>query len=116
MTRLFGKIAAVTLAGIALGCTDASGQRFSDAERIEPGEPCPSGMTEIRPQLCLPPALEPPSILDYRPRSTLVVDETPVRRARFPVVDVHGHARDLASPGTLDEMVEALDSLNIQVY
>ncbi len=116
MSRLSGTIAVVTLLGVAVGCGDASAQRFSDAVRIEAGESCPPGMTEIRPQLCMAPELEPPSILDYRPGSTLVVDETPLRRARFPVVDVHGHARGLASPGTLDEMVAALDSLNIQVY
>lgn len=36
--------------------------------------------------------------------------------ARYPVVDVHGHARGLAAPGRIEEMVRALDSLNIGVY
>lgn len=32
------------------------------------------------------------------------------------MVDVHGHARSLATPGTLADMVTELDALNIQVY
>ena len=80
------------------------------------GSPCPAGQTEVRPGNCRAPELPPPSIVDYRPRSTLVTEETLVPRARFPVVDVHGHARGLASPGAIDEMVRALDELNVQVY
>lgn len=84
--------------------------------RIEPGESCPPGMTEVRPQRCQAPRLEPPSIVDYRPRSMLVTEEHRVPRAKFPVVDVHGHARGLAEPSAIEEMVGALDSLNIRVY
>ena len=62
------------------------------------------------------PEFPPPSIVDYRPRSTMVTSETHVPRARFPVVDVHGHARGLSNPGAIDEMVAHLDALNIQVY
>ena len=39
---------------------------------IKPGEECPAGMTEIRPRRCMAPEATPPSILDYRPKSTLV--------------------------------------------
>ena len=74
------------------------------------------GTTEVRPGNCSAPEFAPPSILDYRPRSTLVTAETPVPRARFPVVDVHGHARNLATPGAIDEMIQSLDELNIRVY
>ncbi len=77
---------------------------------------CPPGTTEVRPGNCTAPQLEPPSILDYRPRSTLVTPEHLVPRARYPVVDVHGHARNLATPGRIDEMVPELDDLNIRVY
>jgi hypothetical protein len=72
---------------------------------IEPGERCPAGMTEIRPQTCMAPEFPAPAITDYHPRSTLVTSETPVPRARFPVVDMHGHARGLATPGVIDDMV-----------
>ena len=60
--------------------------------------------------------MPPPSIVDYRPESKLVTDEHLVPSAKFPVVDVHGHARSLANPGVLDDMVAELDALNIQVY
>ncbi len=83
---------------------------------IAEGEQCPAGMTEVRPQSCQAPEFEAPSIVDYRPRSTLVTEENLVPRARFPVVDVHGHAGNLAAPGAIEEMVAALDSLNIRVY
>ena len=32
-----------------------------------------------------------PSILDYRPRSTLVAPTHLVRKARYPAIDFHGH-------------------------
>jgi predicted TIM-barrel fold metal-dependent hydrolase len=82
---------------------------------IAPGEECPAGMTEVRPGNCRAPEIPAPSILDYRPRSTLVTAETPVPRARYPVVDIHGHA-NLTTPGRIDEIVSALDELNVQVY
>lgn len=106
----------LTLSVLPFLAPAATAQGFRGGTRIQPGESCPLGTTEIRPELCLAPEFEPPSIVDYRPRSTLAVEETEVPRARFPVVDVHGHARGLAQPGAIDEMVRALDSLNIQVY
>jgi len=45
----------------------------------------------------------------------LVVPEHAVPRAKFPVVDFHGHPGNLASPETLQRVVEAMDRLNIQV-
>ena len=61
------------------------------------------------------PTLPPPSITEYRPRSTLVVPAHEVPRAKFPVVDFHGHPGNLASAETLGSVVEAMDRLNIQV-
>lgn len=83
---------------------------------IEPGERCPAGMTALRPLVCMAPEFPPPAITDYHPRSTLVTPETLVPRARFPVVDVHGHARGLANPGVIESMVEALDEIGVEVY
>jgi predicted TIM-barrel fold metal-dependent hydrolase len=61
------------------------------------------------------PTLPPPSITEYRPRSTLVVPEHEVPRARYPVVDFHGHPPNLASPENIRTVVEAMDRLNIGV-
>ena len=53
------------------------------------------------------------SVEDYEPRSTLVVGEHPLTRAKFPFVDVHGHLRDLSASG-IDRMVAEMDALNLQ--
>ena len=44
------------------------------------------------------PDTPPPSIVDYRPRSTLVTAEHPVPKAKFPAIDIHGHPPALTSP------------------
>ena len=69
--------------------------------RIAPGQECPPGTTETRPGSCQAPSEPPPSILDYRPKSTLVTAEHKVPKAKFPVIDMHGHQGQL-TPG-LDE-------------
>ena len=63
------------------------------ARASRPNEECPPGTTETRPGNCQAPEFPAPSILDYRPRSTLVTAEHKVPKAKFPVVDIHGHAR-----------------------
>lgn len=61
------------------------------------------------------PNLPPPSITEYQPRSTLVVPENPVPRAKFPVVDLHGHPPSLDDPANIERVVAAMDDLNLQV-
>jgi uncharacterized protein len=53
-------------------------------------------------------------IREYKPRSTLVVEEHPVARARYPVIDVHSHHRRLTRDGYA-EVVAAMDALNLQI-
>ena len=57
----------------------------------------------------------PPSIVDYRPRSTLVTAEHPVPKAKFPAIDIHGHPPSLTSPEAIAAMVAAMDALNVRV-
>src|SRR3954467_12569682 len=80
---------------------------------IKEGEECPPGTTEARYLQCAPPAAPAPSILDYRPRSTVVADEHLVPRAKFPVVDVHTHgsASFISNP----ERIKEMDALNLRV-
>ena len=60
-------------------------------------------------------ATEPPlTVEEYTPRSTLVVDEHPVPRAKYPVVDVHSHHRSV-SQGQWSQVVSEMDQLNLQV-
>ncbi len=108
--------AAALVALLALAQT-AAAQRPGDASTttIGPGEDCPPGMTEIRPRRCRAPELPPPSIVDYRPRSTLVTEEHAVPRARYPVVDFHGHPRNFDSPDGLAALGAAMDQVNVGV-
>jgi hypothetical protein len=83
---------------------------------IQQGESCPEGTTEIRPRSCMAPELAAPSILDYRPRSTLVTPTHLVRRAKYPAIDFHGHPEDLLESGEgLARLGAALDSLNVRM-
>ncbi len=77
---------------------------------------CPAGTTEVRPGNCRAPEVPAPSILDYRPKSTLVAPSTRTPRAKFPAIDYHGHPRDLIDSGAgLARLGSALDSLNIRM-
>src|SRR5262245_21525903 len=82
--------ALVLSVGVITAVTAQRGGR-GNAQRLGPGEECPSGQTETRPGRCQAPEFPPPSIVDYRPRSTLVTAEHQVPKAKFPVVDIHGH-------------------------
>lgn len=55
------------------------------------------------------------TVEDYTPRSTLVVPEHPVPRARFPVIDVHSHHRPGLSGTRWETIVSEMDQLNLQV-
>ncbi|MEZ5355605.1 MAG: amidohydrolase family protein [Bryobacteraceae bacterium] len=55
------------------------------------------------------------SFEDYRPKSTLVVPEHKVTRARFPFVDVHGHPRGMIAPNKIDQLLKEMDDLNMAV-
>jgi predicted TIM-barrel fold metal-dependent hydrolase len=77
---------------------------------------CPAGMTEVRPGRCQAPLLPPPSILDYRPRSTLVVPKHMVPKAKFPVIDFHGHISQLlTSQHGMDSLVKSIDGINVRL-
>lgn len=80
---------------------------------IKEGEECPPGMTEARHLQCSPTASPAPSIVDYRPRSTVVAQAHLVARAKFPVVDVHTHGT--ASYAGNPERIKEMDALNLRV-
>jgi predicted TIM-barrel fold metal-dependent hydrolase len=74
---------------------------------------CPPGQTEVRAGRCQAPEIPPPSIVDYRPKSTLVVEEHPVPKAKFPVIDMHSH--QAATPENMARLVREMDALNLRV-
>ncbi len=54
---------------------------------------------------------------DFHPKSMLHVKETPVVRAKFPVIDMHQHVNDARGVGERvppQELVERMDRLNIK--
>ena len=92
-------LAAATAAGLA---QVPQGQQSEGALRARPG----ANRT---------PEFPPPSILDYKPRSTLVVPQHPVPRAKYPVIDFHSHQPTPISSQEFDQVVESMDRLNLQV-
>ncbi|HEV8269462.1 MAG TPA: hypothetical protein VGR00_14555, partial [Thermoanaerobaculia bacterium] len=64
-----------------------------------------------------PPAPAPKemSIEEYEPKSTLVVPEHPLTRAKFPFIDVHNHQEENASAEAVARVVADMDRLNMRV-
>jgi uncharacterized protein len=54
------------------------------------------------------------SFEEYEPKSTLVVPETAVTRAKFPFIDVHSHQR-FATPESVNQLVREMDAMNMAV-
>ena len=109
-------VLAALLATLAVSTRTSAQPGARRGTPIAPGASCPAGMTEIRPQLCQAPELPAPSILDYRPRSTLVAPVHTVPKAKYPAIDFHGHPQGLlASDSGLRSLGASLDSLNVRV-
>jgi predicted TIM-barrel fold metal-dependent hydrolase len=54
------------------------------------------------------------SIEEYQPKSTLVVPEHVVKRAKYPFIDVHNHQYDL-TPEKVDKLVSDMDGINLRI-
>lgn len=102
---------AVTAGGALLG--QARGGERAGWTAIKDGEECPPGTTEARHLQCAPPASPAPSIVDYRPRSSVVADQHLVPKAKFPVVGVRSHTT--ATPTNMPQPVSEMDALNLRV-
>lgn len=55
------------------------------------------------------------TIEEYEPKSTLVVPEHPVTRARYPFIDVHNHQAKCLSKECVDKLISEMDKLNLRV-
>src|SRR5512134_2355844 len=73
------------------------------------------GALRSRPGTNREPEFPPPTIRDYRPRSTLVVPQHPRPRAKFPVIDIHSHHPVPMSGEAFDTVVRAMDRNNLRV-
>lgn len=74
-----------------------------------------AALPRIAPAQSRQPEFPAPTILEYQPRSTLVVPEHPVARPKFPVVDFHGHPPRLTSPEVVADVVRQMDAIGIGV-
>src|SRR5690349_20360684 len=54
---------------------------------------------------------------DYAPESSLVVPQTRVAKARFPVIDVHSHSDQshIKTPQDVDDWVRTMDEVGIEM-
>ena len=64
--------------------------------------------------LAAPLAAQTMSIEEYEPKSTLVVPQHMVTRARYPFIDVHNHQYDL-TPAKVDKLVADMDGINLRI-
>lgn len=54
------------------------------------------------------------TIEEYEPKSTLVVPQHKIDRAKFPFIDIHSHHWN-PTPQDVDELIKGMDSINLQV-
>ena len=92
----------------------AAALAFVLAVQATPSSQTP-GAVRPRPAEGREPELPAPTIRQYKPRSTLVVPQHPVPRAKYPVVDLHGHPPPLTSPEVVNQVVEAMDPVNVRI-
>jgi uncharacterized protein len=104
------------LAALLVTSGTIAAQQGAREATIGPGQACPAGMTEVRPGRCQAPQATPPSILDYRPKSTLIAPVHTVPKSKFPSIDFHGHPSGmLSSVETLRTMGAQMDALNLRI-
>jgi predicted TIM-barrel fold metal-dependent hydrolase len=73
------------------------------------------GVQRGRPGEGRAPEFPPPTIVDYKPRTTLKVAEHKVPKAKFPVVDIHSHQPTPITPEQFYKVVQGMDANNLRV-
>ena len=117
-TRLTALVLAV---GPAIAAAITVGSAQQPAPRQETQSPGAQqgaqsqGALGNRPGAARAPEFPAPSILDYKPRTTLVTGQHPMPRAKYPVIDIHSHQPTNITSAQFDPVVAAMDQLNLQV-
>jgi uncharacterized protein len=102
---------------VSMAGAQGRGGGRANAIGIQAGEQCPAGMTEIRPRQCMPPEFPVPSIVDYRPKSTLVTPVNMKPTPKYPAIDYHGHAAGrLDSASRIEALGAALDTIGVRLF
>jgi predicted TIM-barrel fold metal-dependent hydrolase len=73
------------------------------------------GQIRPRPAEGREPEFPPPTIREYKPKSTLVTAEHAVPRAKYPVIDIHSHQPTPMPTDQFDRVVKAMDELNLRL-
>ena len=73
------------------------------------------GQIRPRPAQGREPQLQPPTIREYKPKSTLVAPQHPVPRAKFPVIDIHSHQSTPISNDEFGRVVKGMDANNLRL-
>ncbi|HEY6508272.1 MAG TPA: amidohydrolase family protein [Vicinamibacterales bacterium] len=84
----------------------------------EGGQPLPGqerGALIRRPGADRQPTVPPPSITEYKPKSTLIVPQHPVPRAKYPVIDIHSHQPAPISAAQFDALAASMEPLNLKL-
>ena len=55
------------------------------------------------------------SLEEYSPKSSLVVPQHPIARAKYPIIDIHNHQNSAMEKGKLDQLVRDMDRINLRV-
>ena len=111
--RLF---TAGVLATLSIATAHAQGRGGGRGTPMQ-GDQCPPGMTEIRPRLCMAPEYPVPSIVDYRPKSTLVAPVHMKPTPKYPAIDYHGHAAGLLNNAEgLERLGASLDTIGVRLF
>jgi hypothetical protein len=87
------------LPGVAWLC------RFGSAQAQRAGEAVPADSTQV-----LPDQLR---LKDYRPKSVYKIPETEIKKAKYPIIDIHHHAR-AKTPEDVDAMVKIMDAVGVE--
>src|SRR5437867_7894931 len=73
------------------------------------------GQIRPRPGQGRGPEWPPPSIVDYKPKSTLVTAEHLKPRAKFPVIDIHSHQPVPIGGDRFAQVVQGMDPNNLKL-
>ena len=74
------------------------------------------GVAPLRAQVRRNDQQRPPSMTleEYEPRSMLVTEEHPIRRAKYPFVDIHGHQNLSMDDASLASLVAQMDHMGLR--
>jgi predicted TIM-barrel fold metal-dependent hydrolase len=73
------------------------------------------GQIRPRPAEGREPQLNPPTIREYKPKSTLVAPQHPVPRAKFAVIDIHSHQSTPISNEEFARVVKGMEANNLRL-